>query len=113
VSYYYCILFFNPSLVLFICVFLLTLFFWSTVSSEATIMNASSVISQKAIEYKKMGGGGGRGDDGGRRQKIGPGGRPRRAQDLAPECGVENIGGEGTEGDMACGGEHHTPQSEG
>jgi len=25
------------------------------VSSEATIMNASSVISQKAIEYKNMG----------------------------------------------------------
>lgn len=48
-------------MVLFICVFLLTLFFWSTVSSEATIMNASSVISQKAIEYKKMGGG----EDGG------------------------------------------------
>lgn len=35
----------------------------TTVSSEVTIVNASSVISQKAIEYEKKSGGGG--DDGG------------------------------------------------
>ena len=34
-------------------------------------------------------------------KKLAGVGRPQRAQDPAHECGVENIGGEGTEGNMA------------